>query len=285
MAVTQQSALPNSIAGVPPPQWIAAPSPVYLTGEEALRLTTFANLANLVVSITGRVLRPDNTISRIQATHNPNSNRTAASTVIALSEGWLLGVECKISSGATSFGQVWGQLELVSGSGSTAIALQSLANDFMSTNAPLIFPGGANVDPLDGAGNLRSITGATPSAGANISETVPTAAQWELLALRFQLVTSAAVANRVVRVVLDDGANIFFESSAQFAQTASSTNFYAAAQGQNDRNVGSLNLGASVLPIGARLNAGFRWRTLVNAIDVADQLSGIQYLVKERFDV
>ncbi len=285
MADTQQQPLPGSIAGRPPQQWIPAPAACYLTGEESLRLTTFANLGGLTVTMTGRVLRPDNTISRFSVPHTPNSNRTAASTSVNLPEGWLLGAECKVTGGSTTFGQVWGQLELVQGSGGTASPLQSLANDFLSANAPLIYPGGANVDPLDGAGNLRSITGGTPAAGANISETVPTAAQWELIALHFQLVTSAVVANRVVRVLLDDGANIFFESSAQFSQVASTTNFYAAAQGQNDRAVGSLNLGSSVLPINNRLNAGFRWRTLVNAIDAGDQLSGIQYLVRERFDV
>lgn len=285
MPDTPAPALPGSIAGRPPQQWIPAPAPVYLTGEESLRLTTFANLANLVVTLTGRVLRPDNTISRFSIPHTPNSNRTAATTTLAMPEGWLLGVEAKLTTGATTFGQVWAQLELVIGSGSTALPLQLLGNDFVSANAALVYPGGANVDPLDGAGNLRSITGATPSAGANVNETVPTAAQWELLAIRCRLITSAVVANRNLRWQLDDGANTYFESTAAFNQAASQTVFYVAAQGQNDRAVGAVALGSSCLPIGVRMGAGHRIRTQVDLIDVGDQIALVQYLVKERFDV
>lgn len=283
MGATEQ--LPQSLAGVPPQCYIAAPSPVYLTGEEILRLTTFANAAGLTVTLSGRVLRPDNTIAPFTTTNAPASNRTGVSTIERLPEGWLLGAIAKVTGGGTSFGQVWGQLELVRGEGSAAIVVQSLANDFISTNAPLMFPGGQNVDPLDGAGNLRSITGTTPGAGADISETVPTAARWELIAFRAQLVTAVAVANRSALLTLDDGTNIFYGSPVITSQAASLTERYSWAPGNIPTTVLVTIEVPAPLPINNRLPAGARIRTATVNLQAADQWSAVQYLVREWLDV
>lgn len=277
--------LPSSLAGLPPQQWISAPSPVYLTGEEQLRLTTFANAAGLTVTLSGRVLRPDNTIARFVVTNTPNSNRTAASTIERLPEGWLLGAVAKVTGGAPSFGAVWAQLELVCGEGGAAFVVQSLANDFISTNAPLMFPGGQNVDPLEGAGNLRSIAGTTPGAGAEISEVVPTAARWELIAFAANLVTSASVGTRNSVLTLDDGANIFARMPALNNQPASNNITLDWMEG-GQWNAGQPNQAWMIaLAVNNRLGAGFRVRTSTVGIQAGDQYSAVQYLVREWLDV
>src|SRR5882672_5205290 len=115
MADSVLSPLPSSLAGAPPSTWVAAPSAVYLTGEEFLQLSSLANVGGVTLQVTGRVLRPDNTISRIQFQHVPNSTRTIATTRVALSEGWLLALRVVASAGAPAFGQVWVNLELVQG--------------------------------------------------------------------------------------------------------------------------------------------------------------------------
>lgn len=276
--------LPSSLAGKPPQQWIAGPSPVYLTGEELLRITTIANLGSLVVTVAGRVLRPDNTIAPFQFTHVPNSNRTVATTVVALPEGWLLGAVAKVTSGSPSFGAVWGSLELVRGAGSAAIAVQSLANDFISANAPLMWPGSANVDPLEGAGNLRSITGTTPGAGAEVSETVPTGARWELISFWVQLITAVAVANRVVELIFDDGTLEYFRAGTTGNQAASITGQHVWTQGLILAGFDNVALWPGYLPFNNRLGAGHRIRTKTNNIQGADQHGPVQYLVREWFD-
>jgi hypothetical protein len=88
---------------------------------------------------------------------------------------------------------------------------------------PLAFPGVPIASPLDGGGALRSIAGTTPGAGAEISETVPTGARWELLAFQATFVTSAAAANRVPQLTLDDGTTVYFRLGAALNQAASLT--------------------------------------------------------------
>jgi hypothetical protein len=267
--------------GDPSPAAVYAPSSVYLTGEEWLRVTSFGNAAGVTLGVTGRILRPDNVPVPIAEAHAPNSNRTVNQTRHPLSEGWLLGLGVLATAGTPAFGQVWVCVELVRGGGASAQVVQALAMGFCTTRTPLIWPGNANLLPLDGPGNLRSITGTTPGAGAEVSETVPTGARWELLAFRAQLVTSATVANRSPQLVLDDGANIFSVSETIFAQAASLTLRYDWFQGATlTGTVQGLDVPVP-LQIANRLGAGFRIRTLTQNIQAGDQLSAVQYLVRE----
>jgi hypothetical protein len=273
--------LPLSIAGVPPQAWIAQPAPFYLTGEEELQLTSLANVAGVTLTIAGRILRPDNTISRIAFTHAPNSNRTTATKIVPLSEGWLLGLTVRATAGTPPFGSVWVAFDLLLGQSNATQVMQTLGAGFCTTNTPFQLPFGVNMLPLDGPGNLRSITGTTPGAGAEISETVPTGARWEPLAFRFQLATSATVANRGKILTFDDGANEYHRVESNANQAASSTFFYAHAQGHS---AGSTGVGATVmnhLPGNFRMGAGHRIRTSTGGIQVGDQYSAVQYLVRE----
>src|SRR3954469_7963208 len=110
----------RSLAGQPSSEAIQAPSALYLTGEEQLRITSIGNAAGVTVTVRGRVLRPDFDIAITEAPHTPNSNRTIATTQIALSEGWPLGFSARASAGTPAGGAGWGLPELVRGHGRSA---------------------------------------------------------------------------------------------------------------------------------------------------------------------
>lgn len=275
----------RSLAGAPTKDAILEPSPLYLTGEEQLRISSLGNAAGVTLMVRGRVLRPDFDIAITEQAHTPNSNRTIATTTIALSEGWPLGFEVKASAGTPPFGAVWCLLELVRGQGAAAVAVESLGYGFVTANQPLQWPNGLNYLATDGPGQMRVIQGTTPGAGAEISETVPAGARWEVIAFSGQLVTSAAVANRVPVLTIDDGANIFFRGDSNFSQAASLTGKYHWAQGMMASmaaHIGALQAG---LPGDLTLGPGCRIKTATTAIDVADQWSAVNYLVRERFDL
>lgn len=279
--MTDTAKLPISLAGAPPQQWLASPSPFYLTGEEALRLTSFANVGGLTLTVTGRILRPDNTIARINFTHTPSSSRVAATTIVSLSEGWLLGLTVRASAGAPAFGQVWANLELGNSLGATFAVDQTLGYGFLTANTPFAWLASVNTLPLDGPGNLRSITGTTPAAGAEISETAPTGARWKLLAIRSQLVCSATVATRTPSLSLDDGANEFFRTQDLDGVTASSSFGFSWGAGLAGPVLSNNNTLQQSLPTEVLLSGGFRFRTKTPGIQAADQWSAPQYLVRE----
>lgn len=79
---------------------------------------------------------------------------------------------------------------------------------------------------------VKVITGADPAAGVEISETVPAGRAWELLAVRFTLVTSATAATRQVQLVLQNDSSVeFLRIAANVTQIASLTNSYNFAAG------------------------------------------------------
>jgi hypothetical protein len=273
--------LPSSLGGDPPQQWLAAPSPVYLTGEEFLRLSSIGSASGVTLTLSGRVLRPDNTIERIVLQHQPNANRTVASSDSSLPEGWLLGLTVRASAGTPSSGQVWVNLELGIGLTGAKQIVQSLGCGFCVTNVPYAWPGGVSNQPLDGTGILRSITGTTPAAGAEISETVPTGARWQVLAFRYQLVTSATVASRLSALLFDDGANILAFFGGDATEAAGATFVYSFAAGFSPIVGSATNAIGRGLPGAVFLPAGARIKTQTSAIQVGDQYSIVQYLVRE----
>lgn len=274
-----------SFFGQPSHAAFRGPSSVYMALDDAIRLTSIANVAGLVLTLSGRVLGPDGVVRPFSQTHTPNSNRTTATTVLSPIEGWLLGAVVRVTTGTPGYGAVWVSLDLVRGFGSAAISVQGLANEFLTVANSLTWPGGEQNDTLDSAGNLRSITGTVPGAGAEISEAVPAGARWKLLSFFATLTTAAAVANRVPMLIIDDGAHTLMESSQMGQQAASLAWDYVWAPGDQSQASGNRLLVTSGLQHEVWLGAGFRIRTNTSGIQAADQWSAVQYEVLEWFDL
>lgn len=116
---------------------------------------------------------------------------------------------------------------------------------------------------------------ASPAAGAGWSYPSPGAT---LLSVRFKLVTSAAVANRVVTLSADDGGGVPFWQAVFPVQAASATVVYQCFPGAPRDAAVASGLINGPLPPTLPLNAQGVFRRLlcsVAAIDVADQCSEI----------
>jgi hypothetical protein len=267
---------------------VAGASPLYVTGEDTLRLTAFNSAAGVTVTLTGRFVpvpqRDDEPPLRPGAFRVdlvPTTNRVATVRLLPLSEGWLLDYAITISAGTPAHGQCFVKLQIVRGTAGATQLLSTIAQGYVTTSYDV---GGIGIGLsgfTDGAGALRSITGSTPAAGAEISETVPTGVRWELLSFSAQLVTSATVTGRIWQALLDDGATIYGEFSGTDAIPAGTTSRMTLAQGLTQpRAPGGFN---SVIPApnNLRLAAGHRIRTSTINIQVGDQWSLVQYLVRE----
>lgn len=259
---------------------VMSPSPFYLTGEEALRVSAASPVTLSTLAVSGRVLLPDGTISVFSDTFALSTSRTLQTKTLPLPEGWLLGVSVRASTGSPSVGQTWALLELVRGLGSSPQVLQTLAMGSLTANTPLAWPGGALEGPTRGGGWIRSITGTDPAAGAEISETVPTGARWKIVSIEFTLVTDATVANREPILTLDDGATEWFRSgpSAVIAATGTVRNV-AAAFGAPPAAV--TNFRSILLPPDLVLSAGFRIRTSTTNLQAGDNYGAPVLLVTE----
>lgn len=253
----------------------------YLNGDETLRLTAFNAASGVRLRMSGRRFTRDGTISTFSHQLTPTTNRAATTFDVTPGEGWLLSVAIRVDAGSPLDGQCFVVCELGLGGGAQFVPLDVLVSDTITAAHRVAWPGTPLRGPLDGAGAIRSIAGTTPAAGAEISESVPTGARYELLAIATVLTASAVVATRIPVLTLDDGTTIFFAVAAVQTRTASGGTRFIWAAGAPYTVIVNSTTTPSALPIGVRLAAGYRIRTTTTAIDVADQYSAVQYLVRD----
>lgn len=256
----------------------------YLTGSETLRLTVYNAAAGVTVAVSGRRFDPDSGISEFAHRLTPSTNRTASTLDVAAGSGWLLGLAVRVTAGAPLDGQTYAVVEIGSGNGNTFQALDVLCADSITAAKRLGWPGSPLRGPLESPGTLRMISGTTPAAGADVFETVPTGARWELLYFKANLATSAVAANRQPSLTFDDGTNFYATFPAHTVLAASSNrNFYWSA-GMDVKSAASAT--GHVQGIGAMpfLLAGHRISTGTISIDAGDQWSSVRYVVRERIE-
>ncbi|MBI3936408.1 MAG: hypothetical protein HY323_05480 [Betaproteobacteria bacterium] len=110
----------------------------------------------------------------------------------------------------------------------------------------------------------KQVTGTDPAANTEFSETVPAAKAWKLVAVSVALVQGATQTPQPI-LVIDDGADVFFESfGSSAAQAVSTTCQYTWAPGHTlSGQVGATTNVHSTgpLPEGLVLPPGFRIRS------------------------
>lgn len=257
-------------------------APLYLTGEDALKLTVLNSAAGVTVKVSGRFLPmqgggPVPFVSTLV----PATDRTASTKIVPLAEGWLLNAQAIVSAGSPQTGQTFAILSLVRGVSAVAEDLFTLAAGAITSVQRLSYPGSAVANTLDGAGALRYIIGTNPGAGNVIVETVPTGARWQLLSFKFNLSTSAVAGNRTPSLTLDDGANYYYESIAHTPTAASSNRDYLWQHGLPIVIAGNtVGVWQGFSPT-LWIPSGHRIRIAVAALDAGDALTAIRYVVRE----
>lgn len=261
-----------------------APHALYLTGEDQLRVTVFNAAAGVTVAVRGRFVDLAGCVVPFSDSVVPATNRTASPVTIRLGEGWLLGATVFVSAGSPLTAQTFAIVSLIRGEGTAALELMTLAAGPITAQQRIGYPGSSIANSLDSQGALRSISGATPGVGAEVSETVPTGARWEIQAFTAILTASAVVANRTPTLTFDDGANIYFWQTAAHVTAASQANRYFWAVGVTyAADIGGSPV-AQALPVNFRLGAGHRIRTSTIGLQAGDQWSSVQYSVLEKLE-
>lgn len=253
---------------------------LFLTGEDHLRIRSLNSATGVTLAIEGRILRTDGVLSMLRDSHVPATDRSATTKLIRLTDGWLVDLQVRAVAGTPRRGQCYVVVEIVRGFTGDVQPITTLIQGYICDTSNRAWPASPLELSTEGPGNLRTITGTNQAAGAELSETVPTNARWRLIALRATLVASAAAANRVVQLVLDDGTSIFMGTISSVTQTAAQTQIYNAAE------YGVVNAVTLVgiplpLPTSIVLAQASRIRTVTAALDVGDDWAAPIYTVEE----
>jgi hypothetical protein len=263
-----------TLKDIPPTQ------PIYLQKNDQLVLQTLSNSNNFPFAVSWRILQPNGEIT--EGVFNGTAQSSPSSFVLGAFEGWLLSLSAA-ANGAQPAG-TWCFLQVFIGrnpaGGSSPQVYGNIWEGYIFHIAATGWPGSVAQRITDGAGTIRSITGSTPAAGADISETVPANRRWTLLSIRAQLTTTATVANRMVAYRATDGVNTLWFSFNSVAQAASLINTYTGFPGATFFNDAS---GHFILPFPQPfvLKGGFVISTNTIALQAADQWTAPQYEVIE----
>lgn len=267
----------------PPPAWQLwrSPGAYLLDGQEFVRLTVAASVAGVTIKAIVRTINPAGRVTRTQLEIAPSSTRATSTVLRAVGDGAIIDATIRVTAGTPLYGQAAAVLDIVQSNSGEQQPTGTLVGGYVTVSNPLFAPGAMQTAFVDGPGAVRVVVGSVPAAGADILETVPTGARWELVALTALLTTAVAVANRLVALTIDDGANVYFKDSPNFVQTASLTDTYSFADGQNKLATPSATAVVGNLPADGRLLAGHRIRTSTALIQAADQWTAPIYLVRE----
>lgn len=289
-----QSGGPNRVSDGPPPSPIqTAPNlvafdpklavpfqPLYMQRNDIILFTFLTNGTNVSAIINYRWLTPAGEI--LEGQINPAPFGPTIVAQLTLYEGWLLSFGVRITSTIVAGQWTYLQAQLARGftlgigNPVTGIIWEGYVLGAISTG----WPGTVPKEVIDGAGTLRSITGATPALGAEISEAVPNNRRWQLLALSATIITSASGGNRTPTLTIDDGTNLFYQSFGYSSSAPSTTTRFTASSVVPSQAFvsGSLLMG---VPLPFPLKTGFRIRSVTLNLQAGDQWSAPQYLVQE----
>lgn len=125
-------------------------------------------------------------------------------------------------------------------------------------------------------GYITNFTVANPAAGAGFVVNSPVGIMWKINSLRFQLVTSAAVANRIVLIQVFDGTDELGSIITPMMQPASIGWTYNLVDGLT--STGTVAMWNVSMPWRGEvwINWGYGLRILVDNMDAADQITNIR---------
>ncbi len=257
------------------------PTSLYISPNESLGVDSYGSVVGLSLIITARFLLPDGQLTMLRYTHTPNTNRTVATQIFPLTEGFLLGLQVDPDGAAALRGQCFVQLTLNRGLDISGLGAVVLARGYAYDGHWVSWPQGTLESSVDGQGFIRAFIGTDPAANTGISETVPTNALWEILALQCVLTTDGNVATRQPQLVADDGANPFLAIHSPATQGANNTQAFYWNRWAPLTTTVVATRGNQGVPDKLFLREGFRLRVTVDNMQVGDDLSAPVILLRE----
>jgi hypothetical protein len=257
---------------------------VYVTLDDQIRVRLWSPTASTTINVSIRWQAPDGQIiPEFFAVTGQGSGSSPTTKTLNPAEGYLISLNVACPTGQR--GSAFVVVDIFRGTGSQDVTQGAvLVSGYPGTVGSIGFPESVIASPLDGRGFMRAVVGGAPAAGAEVSDAVPAGREWILRSTCVLFTASAAAANRVPMLFIDDGgANIMARVQMGTAITASQAPRLTWAPGLQAGANAALNQTAGWV-MECRMLPGWRIRTLTTALDAGDQYSAPVYMVEEFID-
>lgn len=266
-------------------QNIAPPSPLYVGVDDKLVIYFVTDITTETINATARLLlaRENRIVSMTKQIANPSA-LVVATITIPLAEGYLLSLF--VNGGTAVFGHTFARAFLIRGvvSATPGDGGGQLCADYITGTRAMSWPWGQTKGPGDGFGQWQTLNPSNPSAGADWTFSFNAQTRTYVRYGSAKLVTSATVANRLPRIILNPLAgNPGFQGGPSVAIPASTT-----AQVSFGPGLGITNADATSVLVPLPENAGLRTISFMQSstvgLQAGDQWSNIVIEAEQFFE-
>ena len=263
---------------------IVSPFQFLTTGEDHLRIEGWNAAAGAALEVSYRTADFSGRIRAERTRVTLTSDRIKTEQNIPVAPGYLINMTVLVVGATPLFGQTFVCVKLIRGLAASAIVLGLLLQGYVGAEQGLGWPGSPIEHSDAGDPTLRRITGTDPAAGVDFSETVPTGAQWELMAVGASLTTAAGGADRRPTIaIFPSGVEAGFTLGG-VAQAAGATWDYSWGPG-TDTQFDSLGQRAQgTLMTTTRIFGGGSFRSRTANLAAGDNWSAPSFVVRERLE-
>jgi hypothetical protein len=264
---------------------IQPPAGHYIDRDDNLSISWWSSINPTAFEVRGRILVTGGKVREVRSTiTSPAGNaRQLVQQFQGLTPGFLLDLACFPAAGViTTRGQVFVSVGLARGPAGAPFGTRVLVQGYLENFIALQWPGTPILGFLDGVGNIRYIHGATPAAGTDSVETVPTGARWSVQFYDIGFSCSGAALNRNVSLQARVGGVNVGDAITLVQQTAGQVGFRYTWQPAGPLlAIQAVSVNPNVIYPKYQLSAGHQLVTHVYMMDAADQLTAPDYVVEE----
>lgn len=264
---------------------IASPFQFYLDGTDHLRLEGWNSCDGCALELSARFVDAAGVIQAARHVLPLTADRLRNRLDIPMGLGYLLNLTVVAIDATPCIGQTFARVTVIRGFTGATIVLGTVLQGYVTSQQALGFPGSPIATSVEGLGYIRLVVGTTPAAGAQISETVPTAARWHVLRMYSFLITDATAGNRFARMDFFTGGLGTFRGTQPTAQGPSATVNYTWAP--NLPIAADAVNGAYMQPLPHEpfLLEGQVFSTAVSGMAAGDQWGQPQFYVREWLEI
>lgn len=237
-----------------------------------------SNSALAKVRVSYRMIRTNGGVDNVDVYVPITTDRVVNVNVLEVGKGWLQSVSVIYPTSSSKRGDCWNSAALIDRE--SARQFLTLCYGYCTAQESINYPPGDKQNFVSGNGNMRSITGTNPAAGANISETVPTNAVWKLKALATSFTTSGVAGTRRVYISITDGTTELYNSISPQTQAPGATIDYFFGPWPSAPTVSSASNRIPTIP-DILLPGGYTIDVIVSGGDAGDDFAAPQLLVEE----
>ncbi|SRR5713101_438536 len=261
-----------------------SPLPLWVTPDDLLIVGVRSLLGGNLLRLGGMIWHPDGTQHELNTNITPPNDGSLNFTSVQLHYGYLVHAAVMATSNIPNRGQTLASIQIARPPASAFRTRWFLGMDYVTGMNVVAWPPGRVVSGVEGPGLPIRVAVANPAAGADWTTFLINSTRWRVWGAQATLVTSAAVANRIPNLRLDDGTGtgrLLVPTTLTIPASTTRTVNWVPGYPSVGTDVAASLLSGIAAPVPFLLAQAGDIRVQTTNLQVGDQWSAITVLVEQ----